>query len=73
MIYFQGENFPNFLTWKNKPATAIAAVSGNFILLTLLFSDLGVIYLLTNFTLFYIIASIVYVRFQGFMQKKELI
>jgi len=54
---------PNFLTWKDKPTTAITTVSVNFILLTLMFSDLGVIYLLSNFALFYIIASIVYVKF----------
>ena len=64
-------DIPEIFQWKNPIETAIFAVAVNLIYFGSLISDTGLIYLILNYSYFFIIGSFVYIRIKQFLDSAQ--
>ena len=64
-------DIPEIFQWKNPIKTAIFAVAVNLIYFGSLISGTGLIYLILNYSFFFIITAFVYVRIKEFLDTAQ--
>lgn len=58
---------PLVFQWRDKLISALALISANLVCFSLMFSQSGLIYLILNFLVFFVVVSVFYVRLIAFV------
>jgi len=61
-------DLPEILKWTDVVKTGVVAAAANILLMTILFADLGLIYVFSNFALVSAVITIVYLTVMKFVQ-----